>query len=387
MVVEPDANNSAISIKLIEAGKTVAVETMRLKPEIRKGWGAGVEEDLSRTAAAMPGWRERAFPVRVEADAQAIWFWFDGRAIASVPRTGAVTEVMFHTPGDASIRQATVTALTGRRGGFQPLNLDGYSNGVSAAAAPSGVTLVGGVPFEISSRPIDVSQAGLRLRKKPSGPGSLYQNPFNFISAMDGDPLTLLLRVPKRYYRRVWLLCAAVDGPGLSPNVTVRLARYRGDGGVFFSDATVRAPRLTDTASSRPSLPFANGRLWLVEVPVDSGAKQDILAADVLTKQGNPSAVLKLDADVPWIEIELTRELRADLNAMLPLGPRSGVQVYGVTLEESPVRMVASSAVNGHLFETGQAPRFKVWLENVTATAHKVTLQVDGRTRAIALAP
>ena len=355
MVVTPDAADSSFGIKVYSGEQEIASETELLKPVAKKGWGAGVEEELARLAALMPGWRDRWFPVRVEVSRTEIWFWFDGRAIASLPRPAELGEIVMEGP---SIRDVTTAAASGARGGFQPVGLEGYSNAEGAGGLSKGLTRVGGVPFEISSRPIDVSQAGLRLRKKPSGPGSLYQNPFNSISAMDGDPLSILLRVPKRFYRRAWLLCGAVSGER-SPLVTVRLARYRGEGGVFFSDATVKVPRLADTAAAPASIPFSKGRLWLVEVPIDSGAMQDILAADVLTQADNPSSVLKLDAGVPWVEIELTRELRADLNCMLPLGPQSGVEVYGVTLEESPVRMVAYSECDGEPVpdgRTGEVP-------------------------------
>ena len=341
---------------------------------VRKGWGAGVEEDLAREAAALPDWRDRWFRVRVDADRSDVWFWFDGRAMAKVPRS-AVREPITIRSSDAGSIHYTNTEQNSRRGAFQMVDLAAYAN--TPGEAVTGEFKVRGIPFRSTRRAIDLSQTGLRLRKKPSGPGSLYGNPFNFISAMDGDPLTSLLRIPKRYYRRAWLLCRTSGGE-LSPKATVRLARYRGDGGAFFADSEFTVPGRHGAPASIPGL---KGQFWLVPVTLDPGAMQDILAADTLRAEGNPSAVLKLDAGVPWMEIELTRELRADLNCMLPLGPRSGVQVYGITLEEAPVKMVATSDAVGHLFETGTPPRFKVWLENNTAHQQRSSITMSARDR------
>ena len=68
MVLEPDPGDSAVAIRVYEGDQEVAAETLRLKPLVRKGWGAGVEEELARTAAGMAGWRGRSFTVLVEGE-------------------------------------------------------------------------------------------------------------------------------------------------------------------------------------------------------------------------------------------------------------------------------------------------------------------------------
>jgi hypothetical protein len=376
----PDEAGAKVELRLLRDGKTLAAVTELLKPVPHKDWGAGAYEEIEREARAMPGWRERWFKLRAEVSGRSVWYWFDGRAIGEVP--GAATgEILLHLPPGAVSRAFRVSGDTrSKRGGHQPVDLTGYGS-LPGDGAQAGWIQVGGVPFRLGDSGIDVSQAGLRIRKKPRGPGSLYQQQFNSISAMDGDPLTILLRVPKRYYRRAWLLAAASDDAGLSPKLAVRLARYRGDNGSFFADTEATVPRMSEKPrpGMPPSIASKAGRLWLIEVPLHSGSLQDVLAADVLRAQGNPSAVLKLDADVPWLDIELTRELRADLNCMLPLGPQSGVRIYGVTLEESPVRMVATSPALGHLFSPDEEPKFELHLENVTAVAQTATRIMETR--------
>ncbi len=376
----PGEADSKIELRLALDGKTLFTEAELLKPIPQKDWGAGAYEEIEREARTMPGWRDRWFKIRAEVSPHAVWYWFDGRAIGQVPRSADAGEIGLRLAPGATSRGFRVTAARTKRGGYQPVDLTGYGN-TTNDGAPAGRIQVGGVPFDLGAAVIDVAQAGLRLRKKPRGPGSLYGNQFNSISAMDGDPVTILLRVPKRYYRRAWLLASASGKAELSPKLTVRLARYRGANGAFFADSEVAVPRdgATLRAGMPPSIATKSGRLWLIEVPLHSGALQDVLAADFLKAQGNPSAVLGLDADIPWLDIELTRELRADLNCMLPLGPPSGVRIHGVTLEESPIRMVVTSPAMGHLFTPEETPRFDVHFENVTSSAQSATLTVETR--------
>lgn len=369
-----DTADSAIQIKASLGDKTLASETERLKPEVRKGWGDGVEQDLAREAAAMTGWRGRWFRLKVDADRSDVWFWFDGRAIAKIPRQALAAEIVIRASGEGSIRQAA-SEPPSRRGAFQMVDLAGYAN--MDGPAVRGQFTVNGIPFYATRQAVDLSKTGLRIRRQRNRHTSLFQHPFNFISAMDGDPLTSLIRVPKRYYRQAWLLCAFSD-PRLSAKATLRLARYRGAAGAFFADSEFTVPGQSGAPVTIPGL---EGRFWLVPVRLDPGALQDVLAADVLKAQGNPGKVLELDAGVPWMEMELTRELRPELYCMLPLGPTSGVRIYGITLEESPVRMVATTDVVGSLFETGTQPHFRVWLENNSGKPQRASLAVAWRNR------
>ena len=389
----PDSADSQVALRVVTTGAEVVQETERLKPAPHKGWGAGAEQELEQLARSLPGWRDRWFPVRVEVSKEVVWFHFDGRALTSVPRGGgSAPSVEVSLPKGSALRNFRISSANQQRGGYLPVKSDGYSNqALPRAELEPGreVIAVAGVPFHWGEgRPIDVGQAGLRIRKKPSGPGSLYQNPFNSISAMDGDPLTILLRVPKRYYRRAFLL-AASNPDGGSPSMTIRLARYRGDGGCYFADSVVEVP--TWDAQPRKGMPESlpahfvtskgrrPGRLWLIEAPLDPGAFQDVLAADLLSAHGNSSETLKLDSAVRWMEIELTRRLEPDLQAMLPLGPPSGVEVYAVTLDESPLRLAVTSSTPGNIFEVSETPAFDVWLENVTGQAQPARLDVRTR--------
>ncbi|MFN0166277.1 MAG: hypothetical protein ACKV22_07580, partial [Bryobacteraceae bacterium] len=385
----PDESGSQIQLRISQDGKNIAEEIELLKPRPTPRWGAGAEEELKGLADRLPGWHGRWFPVRVEATPEEAWLAFDGRSLAPVSLAGKPpASLRLSLPSGSRLRNLVVREGAWPRGGYQPVSLGGYVDETAIRAQiPDAhrVLHVGGIPFLWhSGDAIDVGQAGLRLRKKPSGPGSLFQNPFNSIGAMDGDPLTILLRVPKRVHRRMYVL-AAVPSKDRSPRLTVRLARYRGDAGCFFADSVVTVPGpgvrpgAGKPAALPASFPGGPGFLWVIEVPLDSGAFQGILKADVLQRLGNRSETLKHDADVRWLDIELTRELEPDLQTMLPLGRQSGVQVYAVTLEESPLEMVVTSGAPGNVFDSGEAPAFRVWLRNVSARRTMARLLVKTR--------
>ncbi len=385
----PDESGAQIQLRVSQNGKTLADETELLKPKATPRWGAGAEEELKALAGRLPGWRGRWFPVRLETTPEEAWIAFDGRTLTPVPLEGnPPASVRFRLPAGSTLRHLVVREGGWRRGGYRPVSLGGYTDPMAVRAQISregGVLQVGGIPFLWNNgAAIDIGQAGFRLRKKPSGPGSLYQNPFNSISAMDGDPLTILLRVPKRVYRRMYVL-AAVPSKEHSPRLTVRLARYRGDAGCIFADSAVTVPGPGEhPGAGKPAalparFPSGPGYLWVIEVPLDSGAFQGVLKADVLQRLGNRSETLKHDADVRWLDLELTRELEPDLQTMLPLGRQSGVQVYAVTLEESPLEMVVTSEAPGNVFDSREAPAFRVWLRNVSERRATARLQVKTR--------
>jgi hypothetical protein len=76
----------------------------------------------------------------------------------------------------------------------------------------------------------------------------------------------------------------------------------------------------------------------------------------------------------PWIEIELTKEVRLtrrvpdpNRTRSRPLGLPSGVRLAALTLERCPLQMRVTSKESGHAFVVPQQPTFQVHLTNITA--------------------
>ena len=406
-----DSSNSEVGLRVREGDRTVASETQRFKPAVQSGWGPRSERELKQLSERLPGWRGRWMTLRVELTGESIWFYFEGRALAEVPRQGGrVGSIRFMLPQGAALSRVKVTQRSWARGGFLPLDLTGYRHNDAADPAqsagrapeapwdlsepglPSSGSLVevAGVPFlwteAGSGGPgyVDVGPARWRGAEKEYGGFGLFQQPLGSVSAMDGDPATLLLRVPKRFYRKVHLLCASSASPSRTTGLGVRLVKY-GDDSIAFADSQARVPRWNDAAGNDgpDALPVAftegrsarrSGHLWRVEIPLSPGRLQDVLAADRFLEHGFQDEVLRQDASRQWLDLELTKELHPGPYAMLPLGLPSGVRVYALTLEESPAAMVVLPEVAGNVFDASEVPAFKVLVENLTAAEQQLEL-------------
>ncbi|MBM3801378.1 MAG: hypothetical protein FJW26_03605 [Acidimicrobiia bacterium] len=413
-----DSEDTKVDLRVRREGKIVATESELFRPVPNPEWGAVVEEELRQLAKSMAGWKNRWLPLRAELSEGSLWFYFDGRAIVEVrSHSLAASFVRFSLPPSASIRNVSIKERHQQRGSYLPLDLAGYTNSDAesrrrrAAAGlpgkpwiPSNVGLpafrtlneLNGIPFlwgdssSGNAQSIDVIESRWRgTDKRHIRHG---RTPFNSGSALDGDPATLVLRVPKRHYNKMYALCASSPSQDLSQRSNVRLARYGGDNGSHFADTAVSVPRWNDLPGSGrpPAVPVQieagegaakPGHLWLVEIPLDSGSLQDVLAADVVlkSKPGVENKATLQDAEREWLEIDLTKQLEVGPHVMVPLGKPSGVQIYAVTLQESPVKMVVTSQATGHVFDASQMPHFDVWLENLTSNDQPVSIAIETR--------
>lgn len=413
-----DSADTKVDLRVLRKGKVVATEREYFKPVPDPGWGLNTEQEFRKLAGSMPGWKDRWISLRAEVSADSIWFYFDGRAIAEIRTPDqAASFVRFSLPAQTALQNVSIKERRWNRGAYLPIDLTGYYNSdmdsrsrrvamglpaqpwmPASLGLPPSRTLneLNGIPFlwgDMSSgvaQSIDVIEARWRgTDKRHIRHG---RTPFNSVSAMDGDPATLVIRVPKRFYNKMYVLCASSVSQNLSPHLSVRLARYGGENGTFFSDSEAKVPRWGDLqdGSSRAGLPVQiktgpgptrPGYLWLMEIPLDPAALQEFLAADVVLrlKQGVENKAIVQDANQQWLDIDLTKKLEVGPFVKVPLGIPSGVQIYAITLEESPVMMVVTSDVPGHVFDVTQAPRFDAWLKNMTGQDQQVALSIKTR--------
>jgi hypothetical protein len=164
-----------------------------------------------------------------------------------------------------------------------------------------------------------------------------------------------LLRVPSMDYVAAHLLAVADDDPATTPNFTLRAGRYGLSDQVVFHSFSGTAPRKGEAgkvpAGDRLDTPA--GPFFHVRVPLTEAFAQDIN---------------------PWIEIELTKEVRLtrrgpdpNRTRSRPLGLPSGVRIAALTLERSPLQLRVTSKEPGHAFVQPQKPTFEVNLNNITS--------------------
>ena len=206
-------------------------------------------------------------------------------------------------------------------------------------------------------------------------------------SAKDGD---LVLHLPKALYFRAHLLAAALDDQSRDPVLTLRTGLLQNRG--YLADVTVNVP--TPGSDQSPAAlrtvpgqfvskagKATKGRLFLIPIHLPIG-KFLRVAGD----PGKPDPTGKGPLDV-----QLTGRLHVKVSApdpanfsVMPLGLPSGVQVFGITFERSPVSLAVEGASTWNIFPHAMRPVMNLSVANLTDAPRdlELTAQWTRHTRA-----
>jgi hypothetical protein len=305
--------------------------------------------------------KDRWLRLRIEADRRHVRFWLDGLLVCQVERPagvkGPVTLVL--TQGD-QVRHVALAPLA--ESIYLPVDLTPFAQDRPAAPLGKESLAVVGVPFELAAGGEDV----VDLRRvswieRKNDPQDTYEG-YDGGPPVVHDPRMPLLRVPSMDYVAAHILAAADDDPATTPNFTLRAGRYGLSDQVVFHSFPATAPRKAEAGKVPPALQTPGGPFFHIRVPLTEAFAQDIN---------------------PWIEIELTKEVRLtrrvpdpNRTRSRPLGLPSGVRLAGLTLERSPLQMRVSSKESGHAFVEPQKPTFTVHLTNITAAEQPYELSL-----------
>ena len=244
---------------------------------------------------------------------------------------------------------------------------------VTKMSVPAGVSEIAQVPMNVTppARHIDVGLA--RWLRQAQDSMSFY-SPYYRRSCWDSNPETIMFAVPKRFYNYAHLLCAVEPSKERSPTMSIRVARYRyaWDGsGATQADSTFRVDpenpvgcaSITQVGSVRAKVGRRNRTLplYLVSCALKTGELADYLGEDDLDSHRERK---------DYFYLELTREIRTRVSRnygvfeKLPLGPQSGVHVFGLTLEKAPVGVAVSSPEVGNIFYKAKNPSLDIQLTN-----------------------
>ena len=303
--------------------------------------------------ASRPGPAEHHFLLSLQLDAAGVALSLDGNYVGRVDRVGLLTKVVASLPGEVKVTCLPRTEWSpwsrlelrslNRPGAMTNATLNVDEDALGAAGVP--VRLVdGGINADVGcvrdvSPPVNIDDCIYRYLER---------------NALEGLPEALLMSVPVAPYTRAWVLCATEDDPSKEPAFSVRLTRYR-KGGIGNAMVTTRVdvPLEADSGASNRwhvgSVTYGGGDgsktvpLWLMEVSLNSSEIQDVLYSD-------------------WAAGRLDLELQG-----LTRNSKSGVHVFAVTLERSPVEMEVIQVVPGSVFHNEEQPEMKVALRPQTA--------------------
>lgn len=276
---------------------------------------------------------------------------------------------------------------------FLSLDLTPYYNHALITDSTDSSDKAGAQTLPLSAQGLPVSSKPVLIDGKPFLFGAFKPGILDNIAVARGAcpiPATATLqesacpvrvKVPKYYYTRLYAVCVAEASPNLSQVLTVRLARYGGVNGDFFSDAKTVAPRWNERsgpANAKP-LPVETstalaGNLWLVELPLEACAMQAYLSAKHFADANKYGQAVVEDASKDWLELELTKDLAVGYFAYGAAGPPSAVHVLAMTLERSPVEMTVISDSVGNVFYENERPSFHVVFNNITSQTQRTAL-------------
>lgn len=373
----------------------VEMSPSRLKFHVRPnpdGYPADTRNALIAKWDTYPPASERLFPFSVRPDGQGAQLWLDGRYAGRIDKAALLTGAVFRAAADAEVRDAGVRPWSGA-GRYLRLDMARLARPgamkEAACSLPPGEATLSGVPLLVGQ---GSDNADVGLAKELTG-GGMENDPYLSRTAFDAMPESLLFAVPLAPYIRAWMLCAVEDNPAKDPVLTARLTRFANGGrGDAIADTTVWLPR--DTNGAPPGVTRAGtvtltvkGKpverpLWLVEVPLKAGEIQDLVHFSK-----NESYTEGRLPDRRYLDFEFLGKLvkpfqQGEVKHKPDPASISGVHVFGVTLERSPVEMEVRQVQVGNVFQGAEKAEVTVALRPREAGSYRLkwaVRNVDGQ--------
>lgn len=374
-VVLPDA---VVEVKGLGGPKSVLAYHVR--PRLRRYHTSysvtDTYRDLLRDWDQLPRASECPLKVECRRNATGLAVWLNGRYAGELP--GAAKELRFTLAPTASLKEPVSTGTETVADPYLPLDLAALRRARAFAGAacsvPPGLRTVAGVPLRVAP---GAGSADVGLVREGQGNWALEVDEFLARSAFDGLLTEVHFAVPAAPYTRAWVLCAVDPDPAKDPVLTTRLTRYleSGAGNNLLADTTTRLPRLGETPGAGitavGSVTHAGGQvpLYLVEVPLRTGAILDLAMGQTALN---------------FEFLGKTWENHEQLDHSGKPDPRStsAVQLFGVTLERSPVGLELVQAQPGNVFagtETAETTAVLKALAPASGHLAWTIRDVDGR--------
>ncbi|MCG3150058.1 MAG: hypothetical protein PCFJNLEI_03525 [Verrucomicrobiae bacterium] len=321
---------------------------------------------LERTVQQLPLAHLRFHRLRLELRADSTRFYVNGRLVGDYPPASSTGRASLTLTDDARLLSLRARPLEEFAASFVPVPLDDFYNATGPAAWPAqrgqiapihGVPIIASAGFKGEDH-LDVGASVSTIRMGTFREGDARES----VAPPEEIEMTrFTMRVPKRTYRRAWVLAAADGEPNSAPVLTVRFYTPKTCWAV---DAVTSVPEYKATSAPgqarRVGLRAGNS-LWLIPVELDAAA----LAAD------------------PMDCLEITKEIYPYRGhpdpayyGSFPGGLPSSVRVYGLTLEEAPVWARGTGTQKANLYQDPEKPIWRVLLRNLTARPVDADIQV-----------
>jgi hypothetical protein len=312
-------------------------------------------EGLRADWASLPSPTDHRFLLSLQVDDAGVALSLDGNIVGRVDRDSRLKAVIFPLPEDTAVQCVPAGKWEPwSRLDLRSLNRPGVMKDAVLKVDES-LLKRSSIPFSL---PVGGANADVGCVRDVSPRVNIDDSIYRYLerNALQGLPIALLKSVPVAPYTRAWILCAAEQDSAKEAFFKCRLTRYRKGGiGNAMVTTPVEVPlkKEAEREGLRREGSVAYGSqddkkkapLWLAEVRLNSSEIQDVLYSD-------------------WHDGRLDFELMG-----MTRNSRSGVHVFAVTLERSPVEMEVKQVIPGSVFHNDEEPAMKVELRPLTASS------------------
>ena len=280
--------------------------------------------------------------------------------------------------------------VRGEEGPYLPVSLERYTEGeytsdmsfrpADQVADATRQATVNGIPFEITR---DERGNWMSVDVGPSRWREMKEDPLEFYpkwceaNAGAGD---LVLHLPKGSYYRAHVLAVSDGQKGKDPVLTLRTGAFQGR--AFLTDNTVDVPSF-DATEVDVGLESVHGKFLSADGKVPS--EGHVFLIPVAIRAGDLLKLMDFEP-IETLDVQLTRRLHVKVSApdpanfaILPLGAASGVRVFGITFERSPISLAVQSTSTSNVFPEARQPAFDLTVENRSNQPRNVELIASWR--------
>ncbi len=351
-------------------------------PEISPVWDQDLRREIEAAMATLPLVHKTWFQLRIEYTRDAVRLYQDGLLVAERRPPGRIDGgAALWLRGNVRVASLVIRPTGERAEGFYPVPIGALCNaravGGGGPAGLRGDSLPpAGAPVSVQHVPFVFPERGDNDHIDVSSSLFHYRNQDGFFSARTTwpppgqlDPARILLSVPNRPYRRLWVIAASDGRPNSAPVVTARFYRPRAG---FAIDAEAEVPALSARSGpdSARRLPVTlvdgkSGSLWLLPIDLDA------------------AAIGSQFRDEMTLSLELTKQVYDYRASPDPAvydrfqgGLPSSVRIFALTLEEAPLRLIASGNRTGNVYISPEQPIWKVEVQGLRRQAMSVMLKL-----------
>lgn len=260
--------------------------------------------------------------------------------------------------GTAAVTQlAERPEPVGADSSYVPVSLNTLANDNSALSVPGKSITFNKIPFDLAGK-----AANNNLFLHHAGWPDWKDDPLKFYSVYDGKPKeptdTLpVVQVPVDDYSAIYVLASCENDPKYSNILSFRIGIKNAGKQTTYRDYEFEVPRRNQKTGPHvvKALPAPNQGIFLLRLPIHAALAQDFRHHRML-------------------DVEITKKLRLSISKpdaaryqYRPLGLPSGVRIYGLTFERSPLRLALKGSEIGNVFNRPQTPEFSLRLDQMDA--------------------